>query len=178
MKYYLDGIIIVEGTNDSSYLSSFIDALYIETNGYELPKEEIDFINYYSKNRKVIILTDSDLAGELIREKLKSLIQNPVDIKVNVLKCNRNGKHGVAECEKEEVLNVLKEHFVEKTHKEGTVTLSDFYNCGIVNKETREHLCKALHLGRCNNKTALKRINYLNLTKQNILKAMEGHHGN
>ena len=49
--YYFDGIIVVEGKSDVSYLSSFIDALYITTNGYEIPDEEIDFLKHYSKQK-------------------------------------------------------------------------------------------------------------------------------
>ena len=44
MKYFINKIIVVEGKEDVSYLSSFIDSEYIVTNGYELPKEEIEYI--------------------------------------------------------------------------------------------------------------------------------------
>ena len=44
MKYFIDGVIVVEGTNDSSFLSSFVDALYVETNGFDIDEQEIDFL--------------------------------------------------------------------------------------------------------------------------------------
>ena len=103
MKYFFDGIIVLEGRNDESYLSSFIDSIYVVTNGYEIPIDEIGFINNKRNNKPVIILTDSDEAGKSIREKLDSKIYKAINIEVDILKCNKNGKHGVAECDKEEI---------------------------------------------------------------------------
>ena len=163
MMYYFDGIIVVEGKSDVSYLSSFIDALYITTNGYEIPDEEIDFLKHYSKQKKVIVLTDPDDAGECIRNKLSKLEFAYIDIKVNLAKCDKNGKHGIAECDKNELLNVLIEHLSTKETTKGQLTCSDLYRYGIVDNESRNSLCKKLHLGICNNKQLLKRLNYLNI---------------
>ena len=150
--YYFDGIIVVEGKSDVSYLSSFIDALYITTNGYEIPDEEIDFLKHYSKQKKVIVLTDPDNAGECIRNKLSKLEFAYIDIKVNFAKCDKN-----------ELLNVLIEHLSTKETTKGQLTCSDLYRYGIVDNESRNSLCKKLHLGICNNKQLLKRLNYLNI---------------
>ena len=125
MKYYFDGIIVVEGRNDESYLSSFIESIYVVTNGYEIPKQEIAFINNKRNNKPVIILTDSDEAGKLIREKLNSLFNKGINIEVDIVKCNKNGKHGVAECDKDEVINVLKEHLGTKEPNKGSIELKD-----------------------------------------------------
>lgn len=163
MMYYFDGIIVVEGKSDVAYLSSFIDALYITTNGYEISDEEIDFLKHYSKQKKIIVLTDPDDAGECIRNKLSKLEFAYIDIKVNLAKCDKNGKHGIAECDKNELLNVLKEHLSTKETTKGQLTCSDLYRYGIVDNESRNSLCKKLHLGICNNKQLLKRLNYLNI---------------
>ena len=44
MKLFFDGIIVVEGKNDASYLSSFVDTVFVITNGYEIPQKEIEFL--------------------------------------------------------------------------------------------------------------------------------------
>ena len=164
MKYYFDGIIVVEGRNDESYLSSFIESIYVVTNGYEIPKQEIAFINNKRNNKPVIILTDSDEAGILIREKLNSLLNKGINIEVNIVKCNKNGKHGVAECDKDEVINVLKEHLNTKEPNKGSIELKDLN----VTKDQRDYLCGKLSLGICNQKTFIKRINYLGITLEEI----------
>ena len=43
MNFY-DGIIVVEGRGDEAFLSSFIDSIYVVTNGFELNKKDIDFL--------------------------------------------------------------------------------------------------------------------------------------
>ena len=55
MIYCFDGVIVVEGTNDAAFLSSFIDSIFVITNGYDLPKEEIDFLKHV-QGKKIIIL--------------------------------------------------------------------------------------------------------------------------
>ena len=164
MKYYFDGIIVVEGRNDESYLSSFIDSLYVVTNGYEIPDDEVSFINNKRNNKAVIILTDSDEAGKKIREKLNSRINNGVNIEVDILKRNKNGKHGVAECQKEEIINVLKEHLSDKPNGKGMLTLNQLN----ITKNQRAYLCDKFQLGNCNQKTFIKRINFLNISIEEI----------
>ena len=65
-KMNIDGIIVVEGKEDVSYLSSFIKALFFTTNGLDISEEKIEFLKRVSEKQKIIILTDSDKAGEII----------------------------------------------------------------------------------------------------------------
>ena len=168
MKYHLDNIVVVEGKADEAYLSSFIDAVLVKTNGYEIPQKEIEFINNPRNNKPIIVLTDSDDAGKQIRSKLNALINKPLNVEVNILKCNKKGKHGVAECDKEEVINALKEHMTTKT-RENNIDSSVISELNI-NCEKRNQLCDLLALGICNNKTFIKRLNYLGYTKEELKK--------
>lgn len=176
MKKIIDGIIVVEGTGDSSFLSSFIDALFIETNGYDIKHEDIDFLQ--NCNKKIIVLTDSDSAGDTIRDRLSKELPNAVHIKVNSNKCNKNGKHGVAECEKEEILNVLKEHFIKSKTNEQRVTLNDLISLTKEQKEIKKSISNFYHLGTFKNKEMLKRLNVLNITKEQIEREVFGTYGN
>ena len=164
MKYHIEQVIVVEGKADEAYLSSFIDAVYVTTNGYEIPKEEIEFLNNPKNKNGVIVLTDSDEAGKQIRNRLDELLTNKTNVEVDILKCNKKNKHGVAECEKEELMNVLERHFVAKKQT-NELSLSDLTSLGI-DSDKRRHLCKVLELGKCNSKTFLKRINYLGISQK------------
>ncbi len=163
MKYHISNIIVVEGKDDEAYLSSFIDAVFVKTNGYVIPKEEICFLNNKRNNKPIIILTDSDEAGKTIRNRLSESVNNRINIEVNVLKCNKKNKHGVAECDKEEVLNALKEH-IDTSNTSKKLTNADIVALEI-DKDKRNQLCKELNLGICNNKTFIKRLNYLGYSK-------------
>ena len=163
---HVDNVIVVEGKMDEAYLSSFIDAVYVKTNGFEIPKAEIEFLNNPRNSKPILVLTDSDEAGKQIRQRLTPLLRNPINVEVNVLKCNKNGKHGVAECDKEEVINALKEH-INSNKANDHINSADISELNI-DKNKREELCRLLALGKCNNKAFIKRLNYLNFTKDEL----------
>lgn len=171
MKNSIDGIIVVEGHGDASYISSYFNALCVITNGYEIPEQEIDFLNHLPKEERIIILTDSDEAGINIRKRLNEKLSNYVNVSIDISKCNKNGKHGVAESQKEELIKVLSPYIGER--KENNLALSDLIKLGITDKKSREYLSKKLHLGIVNNKNLLKRINYLNIDIKQIEIAMK-----
>ena len=56
--------IIVEGKYDKIKLSSIVDAVIIQTNGFKIfkDKEKLALIKFYAERTGIIILTDSDRA--------------------------------------------------------------------------------------------------------------------
>ncbi|MCI9272705.1 MAG: DUF4093 domain-containing protein [Clostridiales bacterium] len=68
--------IIVEGKYDKIKLSSMIDGLIIETGGFRIfnNKEKMALIRRLAETRGILILTDSDSAGFLIRNHLNGAI--------------------------------------------------------------------------------------------------------
>ena len=71
--------IIVEGRYDKIKLSSIVDTPVIETNGFRVfkDKEKQNLIRQIANKRGILILTDSDSAGFVIRNFLKGSV--PVD---------------------------------------------------------------------------------------------------
>ena len=168
MKYYFDGIIVVEGKDDVAFLSSFIDSIFVTTKGNVVPKEEIDFINNCN-GVSIIVLTDSDEAGENIRNRINKQINSPINIRLDINKCDKNNKHGVAESTKEEVLDKLNLYLKKEKPQNGNISLSDLVNMNCNNKKISEKF----HLGLCNTKTLIKRINFKNIDAETIKRAME-----
>lgn len=167
MKKIINDVLVVEGSNDASYISSLVEALIVTTNGYEIPDKEIDFLKHLPKGKKVLILTDSDKAGGEIRQRLNDKLDNLENIYVDINQCNKNNKHGVAECDKNELLKVLKPYINEGV-TQNRLTTNDLVKIGVNTKDKRDYLAKELHLGNCNNKTLLKRINYLGISLQKV----------
>lgn len=68
--------IVVEGRYDRNTLSQIVDAPIFETNGFGIfkNKEQIALLRTVAQKRGLIVLTDSDGAGFVIRNHLKSAI--------------------------------------------------------------------------------------------------------
>lgn len=69
-------VILVEGRYDKNALSQIVDATIVETNGFGIfnDAEKLGFFRLLAEKRGLIILTDSDGAGFLIRNHLKGAI--------------------------------------------------------------------------------------------------------
>ena len=69
--------IVVEGKYDKNKLSSLVDGVIIETNGFGIfkDKKRLAMIRRLAEKNGLVILTDSDGAGFLIRGKLCSCIR-------------------------------------------------------------------------------------------------------
>ena len=68
--------VIVEGKYDKIKLSSLIDGLIIDTGGFQIfnDKEKLALIRRFAETRGILVLTDSDSAGFLIRNHLNGMI--------------------------------------------------------------------------------------------------------
>ena len=68
--------IVVEGRYDKNALSQLVDALIVETRGFAVFKDQelLDYLRTLARRRGLILLTDSDGAGFLIRNHLKGAI--------------------------------------------------------------------------------------------------------
>lgn len=177
--YFFDGIIIVEGKNDVSYLSSFITSEYVVLNGLEIDKNNLEYLTHVQDKRKILLLVDPDKAGEEITRKFLTKNIKVEVVKVDYEKCNKNGKHGIAECEKEEILNKLNSFLSKNKFVIGKITLTMLEELGILSsKEKFGFIIDKLGYGKCNIKTFLKRLNYNNVTYDTILNEMKNYHGN
>lgn len=68
--------IVVEGRYDKNTLSQIVDAPILETAGFGIFKnrEQMDLLRRIARERGLIVFTDSDGAGFLIRNRIKSAI--------------------------------------------------------------------------------------------------------
>lgn len=141
-------IIIVEGKHDKVKLSAFIDGTIIATNGFRIfkDKEKQNLIRNYALKNDIIILTDSDSAGFVIRNFLKSILPNTVTIKNAYIpqvlgKEKRKEAHskegflGVEGLCKATILDTLEGVFTTKTEDVKPITKQDFFKLGLTGGE-------------------------------------------
>ncbi len=69
--------IVVEGRYDKNTLSQVVDAPILETSGFGIfkDKKQLSLLRRVAKSRGLIVFTDSDGAGFVIRNHLKSVIE-------------------------------------------------------------------------------------------------------
>ena len=172
MKKIVNGIIVVEGITDVSFLSQFIEAEFVTTNGSEIPSSTIDYLKKSQEKRDIFVLTDPDSPGKKIRDTLDQFIPNLKHCFISKENSIKNNKVGVAESTKEEVLKALDNCIQTSKNNIGNITYSDLNKLGLVGDENsakrREKVINNFHLGHCNAKTFLKRINYSHLTLEEI----------
>lgn len=171
-------LIVVEGKTDRDLIESFLDADIITTNGSAVSRETIDFIKEARKVRDVVVLTDPDFPGKKIRDVLDANIPGLLHAYVPKEKCIKHHKVGVAESNKEVVLEALSHLIPSSSIASPSITYADLYDLGLVSGPAsaarREILNKKLHLGFTNGKSLLKRVNALGLTRQDLEDALNG----
>lgn len=164
-------VIVVEGKNDTKRLKSFFDCETIETNGLGLNEETIAYIKTINEKRGVVLLLDPDSPGEKIRNKLNNEIPNLKNAFLLKQDARTNKKVGVEHANKEVILEALN-HLITYKDYEKRINMNDLFELGLIgnenSKDKRLSLIKKLHIGKCNGKTLLKRLNLLNLNKKEI----------
>ena len=175
MKQKIKELIVVEGTTDVNFLQSFLDADFVTTSGSGITQETIDYIKEASKTRGVILLLDPDYPGEQTRKKISSQVSNVKHAFINPKNAKKNGKLGVAESSKEEVLNAL-ENIATFNKEQKTLSWEEFYELGLTGRsdslKKRLLIEEHFHLGHGSTKTIFKRINGLGLTYDDLKKVV------
>lgn len=191
-KIKLNQAVIVEGRYDKSKVSEIVDAFIIETNGFGIfkDKKRLAFIKELARERGVIILTDSDHAGFMIRNYISSGVPKENVINVYIPDIygkekrktapSKEGKLGVEGMSREVLIKAFEAAKINcgKSVNENPVTSYDLYEAGIMgkqnSKEKKKALLKALELPEfLSTKSLLTYIN-TSMTKEEFNKLLNG----
>ena len=177
-KIHYEAVIVVEGATDKALLTSFLDSEVVITNGSDVPRGTIEYLKGVSATRDVVVLTDPDSPGKRIRDILDEAIPGLYHAYIPKAKCIKGHKVGIAESSKEDILEALSHIVPSKQAKLGTLTYADLYELGLVGKPDsnalRKKVSEALHLGECNGKSFLQRVNALSLDKERLKEVLHG----
>lgn len=157
-KLKLTQAVIVEGRYDKSKVSELVDAFIIETNGFQIfkDKKRLAFIKKLAKEQGIIILTDSDHAGFMIRNYISSGVpkENIVNAYIpdvfgkekRKAEPSKEGKLGVEGMSAEVIINALKKANVafSSSENKNPVTNYDLYELGFSGRPDSKQKKKAL----------------------------------
>ncbi len=140
----LEQAIVVEGKYDKNTLSQVVDAPIFETNGFGVMKDRalVALLRRAAGTRGLIVLTDSDGAGFVIRNYLKSVLPKQGVFHAYIpdvpgkerRKDNpgKEGKLGVEGMRPEVLLQALERAGVrERTDERLQITKTDLFLCGL-----------------------------------------------
>ena len=167
-------VLVVEGKNDKArILAIFPDLQVITTNGSEISEETLDMIEKLSECNKIILFLDPDFPGERIRRKILERVPNCENVYINKKKAIDERKHkvGVEHANVEDIKEALS-HRITFSNKVGKLVISDLYSLGLLGKPDstlrRSFLAEKLHIGNPNGKTLLNRLNFLQMTYEEV----------
>lgn len=170
MKNNINGVLVVEGSNDASFLSSIVNAHIFITNGVDLSKDKIEFLKEVSKVNDVIVLTDMDLAGERIRLKIRNEIEDAIAVYIQANSRKNYKKNGVAELEIKHVLQALELYFTDEPLFDQDYDLVSLISLSDNPSEKKEEIIKKYKLVRGNNKYLELQLKMLKITKEELWK--------
>ena len=177
MKTPFSAIIVVEGATDRALIETFLDCDIVTTNGSDVPHETIEYLKEAKKKRDIVVLTDPDMPGKRIRDILNQHIPGLLHAYIPKDKAIKHHKVGVAESDKDTILEALNNLVQAGEASRGSLTYADLMELGLVGSgdcaSKREKLCLKMHLGRANGKTLLKRLNALGITKEELEAAVD-----
>lgn len=157
--------VIVEGKYDKIKLSGILDTLILTTDGFGIfkDKEKLELIRSLARTRGIVVMTDSDSAGFLIRNHLRNAVREGEMLQVYIpeirgregrkTRDSAEGLLGVEGLDDETVLKALDLAGItaqKQDDRRDTVTKKDLYLDGFCGAEDaaakRESLCRTLGL--------------------------------
>ena len=150
MKPRVRQVIVVEGRYDKNALSQVVDAVIVETGGFSVfhDREKLAYLRRLAAARGVILMTDPDGAGFVIRNHLKGVLPPEQILQAYVpdvygkerrkRKGGKEGKLGVEGMRPQVILDALRRAgatFAQQDESEAPVhpviTKADFYEWGL-----------------------------------------------
>ena len=170
MKNNIKGVIVVEGSSDASFLSSIVNAHIFVTNGLDLSKEKMNFLKEVSKVNDLIILTDLDLAGNRIRDKIRNKIDNAYAVFIQAKSRKNYKKNGIAELEIRHVLEALESYMTDEPLFDEDYDLVSLISLSNNPKEKKQEIVKRFNLVNGNNKYLESQLKMLKISKEELWK--------
>ena len=190
MKKRVREAIVVEGRYDKNTLSQVVDAVIVETGGFGIfsDNEKLMLIKKLARARGVIIMTDPDSAGFLIRNHIKRALRDE-NIKQAYIPDmpgkerrkaapSKEGLLGVEGAGPEVILNALRRAGAtfedENTDTAGGgITKADMYELGLTggdkSRDKRRELAKALELPERISANGLLEVLNAIMTKEELI---------
>lgn len=182
MKPNISEVIVVEGRYDKNTVSQVVNATIVEIGGFGVfnDKEKTAFLRRLAEKQGIIVFTDSDGAGFVIRNHLKSVVQSGRVLQAYIpdvygkerrkAKAGKEGKLGVEGMPPEVILKALRDagatfDGIAADVKGEGITAADLMERGLVGDGSAQRRAKLWEMldfpAHISTKAALEAINLL-----------------
>lgn len=166
-------VIVVEGRHDSAVLKQYFEVDTIETGGSAISKEILGYIAEAKQKRGVIIFTDPDYPGERIRSIINHTIPGCKNAFLEKSKALGNHKVGIEHANREDLLEALEKCVTFQEVPSEQITMDMLVALGLTGANSsikRQQVSDHFHIGKCNAKTLLARLNLLGISYNELYK--------
>lgn len=172
-RLQLKEAVVVEGRYDKNVLSQIVDTLILETRGFGIFKdrEQMALLRQVAKTRGLIVLTDSDGAGFVIRNRLigsipkehlkHAYIPDVYGKEKRKIQPGKEGKLGVEGMSATTLRQILEEVGTRDSSPKSEITNGDFFAWGLTgegSQSRRALLLKTLELPEHMSKNGLLQL--------------------
>lgn len=168
----MNTLIIVEGKSDTNRLKKTLGTVQtFETSGLGLDEKKINYLKKIQHQYKLIVFTDPDGPGEIIRQKLSEELDNLYHAYLpnNKAISNKKCKIGVEHANAHDIKEALENMYQIAEEFEDLYSISDLIDWGVYSSKTnRIILCDKLHIAYGNNQKVLKQLNDFNIAPTKI----------
>lgn len=175
-------VIVVEGKKDTEKIQLAVDASTIETQGMALEEEVLQLIEHAQEKHGVIVFTDPDYPGEMIRKKITQRVPNAkhafirTDEGVPVHK----GTLGIEHASIATIRKALAGLYEVSEASEPTVSTEFLQEVGLRagknSKQLRIRLGEELRIGYTNSKQLQKRLTLFNISEEQVVETLKKIH--
>lgn len=170
-------VIVVEGRDDTTAVTRAVDCDTIETHGFGIRKETWDLIERAYNERGIIIFTDPDHSGEVIRKKLTEKFPDAKQAYLAREDATSSSDVGIENACDAAIIAALEKAKVQMTERADRFTDSDLREAGLVgmpeSRELRQKMGRILGTGYGNGNAFLKKLNSFDISREEFDAALE-----
>ena len=163
-----NSVFVVEGISDKALLSRFFDTEIVTTNGKYVSRETKHYIVGLKNHHDIIIITDPDNPGKEIAKKILAAVPTAKQIELSKQKSIRKGKVGLAETDVDLLMQKILPLLSDKQTGVAPLSLNDLIGYERHDVNFRTKIQNTYPVGKVNNKTMIKRLAYLGISKEMV----------
>lgn len=163
-----NSVFVVEGISDRALLSRFFDTEIVTTNGTYVSRETIHYVVGLKNHHDIIIITDPDGPGKEIAKKILSAVPTAKQVEISKQNSIRKGKVGLAETDIDRLIPKILPLLSSEQTSVALLSLNDLIGYERHDVNFRVKIQNTYPIGKVNNKTMIKRLAYLGITKEMV----------